>query len=198
MNEKSFQELVELLNKLGIDDISEHQITALEEMWHQTPEVIMSQGSLNKLTLLLSYVGKGHYDFKNALWTPTSKYIFSFDMKADDIENMYQRLFQGIASISQDELQFKKISEMSNSEIGIGNQVISFNLNGRHHEFEARINFDWYDVNIISFLNKLAKEDAHTKHLFFLTDGYQTCIVFYNDDLWAERFEEVTQLVLSK
>jgi len=196
MNEKTYQELADILLNLGIDDISSEQIVKLETTWNEYPEVVMSKGSLNKLTLLLTSLGEGIYDFKNASWQPTSKHIFSFDMEAYDIENMYALLFKGIESISEGELVFANILEASNSEIGIGNQIVAFDLNGQPHEFEAKINYDWYDVNIIPFLNRITKNDKHTKQLFFLTDGYQECIVFYKDIKWANVFEEVTGLRL--
>ena len=154
MNERSYHELGNLLKGLGIEDITETQIQTLETTWNEYPEEIMSKGSLNKLTLLLTEIGQGTYDFKTATWTATSNHVFSFDMEAFDIENMYARLLKGIEHISSGELHFENIEEMSNSEIGIGNQVISFDLNGNHHDFQARINFEWYDVNVIPFLNQ--------------------------------------------
>lgn len=194
MNEKSYFELAEILKNLGIDDIRDEQLTKLEETWNNYPEVIMSSGSLNKMTLLLTGIGSGIFDFKTAHWQPTSKHIFSFDMEAYDIENMYVLLFKGIEAISDGELSFTNITEMSNSEIGIGNQVITFDLNGQSYEFLGKINYDWYDVNILKFLNEITK--SSNKQLYFLTDGYQEVIVFYKDEKWARAFEKACELPL--
>lgn len=194
MNEKSYYELADILRGLGIDDIQDSQLDHLEITWNDYPEVIMSEGSLNKMTLLLTSIGSGVYEFKTATWTPSSKHIFSFNMKAHDIENMYGLLLKGIETISDGELIFTNVSEMSNSEIGIGNQIIAFDLNEKHYEFEAKINYDWYDVNIIPFLNKITKQTS--KQLYFLTDAYQQVIVFYKDETWAKQFEKVTELEL--
>lgn len=45
---------------------------------------------------------------------------------------------------------------------------------------------------MLDFMNKVLREEGNTKQLFFMSDGYQECIVFYCTQDWADMFTEKT------
>ncbi len=63
---------------------------------------------------------------------------------------------------------------------------------------EAAVENDWFDMNVAFALNEIIIENGNGKRLFFTSDGYQECIVFYRDAEWAKSFERETGLVLSE
>lgn len=194
-NEKTYQALANILQEVGINDIPTEMIQQLEQEWEDYPEDIM----LDKMAILLSSIGDGDYDYKTGKWIPSSNKIYSFDMECYDIDNMYQLLFEGLASISNKELKFSNVS-VDTSKVdydnGGGTLTVKFDLNDKTYTYLAQYYNDWYDVGILDFINNKLKEENNSKQLYFMEDGYQTYIVFYCDREWANVLEEKTECEL--
>ena len=47
---------------------------------------------------------------------------------------------------------------------------------------------DWFDMKMIGYINKILQENNSNKFLYFTSDGWQNCILFYNTEKWAEKF----------
>jgi len=187
-NDMTYSEITCILSELGITDIADSLIKDLEAQWSEMPP--FARESLNKLTMLLALLGDGSYDSRTLTWTPSSACVYSFDMEAMDMPNMYKNLFSGIAAISGGELEFCEISQYETVDRTA--REISFTLNGQKYSFMTDRCDDWYDVRIFNLLNKALAEQNMPKKLYFTTDGYQQFIVLYNDEDWANRFMQVT------
>lgn len=190
-NDKSYEQLANILRELGITNINNELITQLEDEWKEYPEDIL----IDKMALLLCTIGYGEYDYTTGKWTPSSNKVYSFDMECFDIDNMYQLLFEGISSIGEDELNFSNIivdTSKVDFDRGIGTQTFQFDLNGKTHVLEGDYYNDWYDIEILDYLNEILENENKAKKLYFMGDGYQSFIVFYCDKEWADLFEEKT------
>lgn len=192
-NEMSYRELAAVLEELGIRTVSEKTLEDMENNWKKIPAELYE--SFDKMAMLLAAVGRGNYNFETGEWTPSSNQIYSFDVEAFDIGNMYTLFLQGIAAISMGELEFTNITEdgsKADYEQGIGRQTVTFYMNGKKHIFQAEVNYDWYDTKILDNLNQILREEKNDRQLFFMGDGYQECIVFYCTEEWAAHFTEKT------
>lgn len=190
-NDKSYEQLANILRELGITNINNELITQLEDEWKEYPEDIL----IDKMALLLCTIGYGEYDYTTGKWTPSSNKVYSFDMECFDIDNMYQLLFEGISSIGEDELNFSNIivdTSKVDFDRGIGTQTFQFDLNGKTHVLEGDYYNDWYDIEILDYLNEILENENKAKKLYFMSDGYQSFIVFYCDKEWADLFEKKT------
>ena len=191
-NEKTYPELAALLEEFGITGIPNELLEALEQQWKEFPPEALD--SMNKLALLLTEVSMGQYDFKAGIWTPTSDVVYSFDVEALDSGNMYDILFQGIASIAGDQLQISDVRQADGE--GYYDRKVYFTLDGIEHCFQAEFGGDWYDTKILDKLNQILEEQKASRRLWFMTDGYQQVIVFFCEEAWAKAFMEKTGCTL--
>lgn len=83
-------------------------------------------------------------------------------------------------------------------ENGAGKRTASFLWDGNTYNLEADVMEDWFDCNVANQLNELIIAKGTGKQLFFASDGYQECIVFYCDKEWANAFQEKTGLRLAE
>lgn len=191
-NEKTYCEIAVMLEDFGITGISSKLLDALEKQWKEYPPEVLE--STSKMALLLGEISMGQYDFKTGIWTPSSNVVYSFDMEALDSGNMYEILFQGIASIAGDQLKISDIRQDDGE--GYYDRKVYFTVNGVEYCFHAEFGGDWYDIRILDKLNQILEEQNTLYRLWFLTDGYQQVIVFYCDEKWAHRFMEETDCAL--
>lgn len=194
----TYQEIANVLEELGITHIPTETIQQLEDSWRSTPSEITEH--IDKTADLLTHIGRGSYDYATYTWTPTSHQVYSFDMEVDDIGQMYTLFLQGISAISNGEFEITDIVEDTskvNYEDGTGTQIIHFNCNGNPYTFEATVDYDWFDVNMIDFMNQVLKKEKLSKQLFSTGDGYQECIIFFCTKDWAARFSDKTGCDLS-
>lgn len=193
MNELTFNELANILAEFEIADISQEKIEELEKGWEEYPDEVYE--SLNKMAFLLSAAGEGRYDYKTWEWTPTSDKVYSFDVEAFDVGNMYAILFQGIESISKNSMIFTDVVQDDGE--GYYDRKVSFKMNGQQYEFKAEFGGDWYDAAILNYLNQILAENGSGRQLYFMNDEYQQIIVFYCDVEWAKQFTERTGCILT-
>ena len=184
-----FSELAVVLRELGIE-VPEDIVTTMEEDWKNYPEEVAE--CLDKGAMLLSVLGMGNYNYKTWEWTPGSKQVFSFDMEAFDIGNMYKNMFLGIEAISGGELSFSDVDEACDFEKLSGTREVKFKLNGEAYQYDAKQESDWYDLQILDYLNGIIKEKGLKKRIVFMPDCGQGCIIFWTDEEWAAEFKEKT------
>lgn len=190
---KSVREAAAVLGELGIADISERMIVEFERSWNSVPWE--TRASLDVTTMLLAAVGVGRFNFDTFEWTPTSDMVYSFDVEVFDISRMYTLFLWGIQSISQGEFEITQIRE-DTGEVdqlsGQGIQTVRFLWDGRECIYHAKADNDWFDMEILDYMNKVLAETGNPKRLYFMSDGYQECIIFYCTEFWAKRFEKKT------
>lgn len=191
-NEKTYPELAALLEEFGITGIPNELLEALEQQWKEFPPEALD--SMNKLALLLTEVSMGRYDFQTGTWTPTSNLVYSFDMEALDSGNMYDILFQGIASIAGEQLQISGVRQDDGESYY--DRKVYFTVDGVEHCFQAEFGGDWYDTKILDKLNQILEEQNTSHRLWIMTDGYQQVIVFFCEEAWAQAFMAKTGCTL--
>ncbi len=195
--QKTYAEIAETLTKFEIGGITEQLIDELEASYAQMPPEI----ELDKTAMLLSALGMGTFDYEQNTWTPSANGVYSFDAEVFDIENMYTDFLLGVSALDADELHFENIREDTskvNWDEGTGTRTVSFEWKGKAFCLEAEMEHDWFDLDVANGLNKIIIENQSNKRLFFASDGYQECIVFYRSTDWAEAFQEETGVVLSE
>lgn len=170
------------------------------ETLEQSFEGLPPEVEFNKAAALLTELGQGDHDFENGTWTPSENGVYSFDVEVFNLDKMYTDFLTGISSLNKEELDFKNIREDTgkvNWEEGTGTRTLTFEWRGEQFTLEANVQDDWFDLRVADELNGIIKERCDGKQLFFTSDGYQECIVFYRDKEWAVNFQRETGLELS-
>ncbi len=197
VNQKSYTEIAEILQTFGIKGITDTLAAELEESYAQLPEEI----EFDKVATFLIEVGSGSINFDTWEWTPSENGVYCFDVEVFDEGTMYTNFLLGIVAIGDGELDFKNIIEDTsgvNWERGTGKRTVSFEWNGHTYTLEAKAQGDWFDTKVTDELNKIIIANGNENRLYFASDGYQECIVFYRNAEWAEAFQSETGLRLSK
>ena len=177
----------EKLNLLGIIVDKKEQEKTINNI-SQMPEDILNDLENSKIIgLILDNIGL-------PLENKDNKYklsIYSFDMEVFDTSTMYTEFLNNINLLTNNELKIKVIKEDTsnvNYEEGTGIQIIEFKILDKEYKFEAKVNYDWFDINIISYINKIIEVNGLNKYLYITNDGWQNCIVFYNTNEWARKY----------
>ena len=153
---------IKKLETLGItipEELNVSQIT--EGILNMPEEVIESMEESHLIVMLLSNIGYGKYDFTDWSWEPLSEQIYSFDMEAVNTSSIYTMFLQGIQAITGDDLNITDISEDCEKvdfEKGCGLQTIRFQCNGKSYQYNASVNYDWFDTGMLSFMDQVIKE----------------------------------------
>ena len=148
---------------------------------------------------LLCYAGMGEYD-DDFNWTPAESCVYAFDLEVFDVGHMYTDFLRGVEAMTGGDLAFSEVIEDDSEvdfETGRGHKTITVTCSGRTQTFRPKMYYDWFDVQFANDLARWLGEDENGNRLRFHFDGYQMMYVFYCDDAWAERFENLTGYVLS-
>lgn len=197
MKRNTYAEIAKTLKKFEIGGITEQLVDELEASCMQMPPEI----EFNKTAMMLSFLGKGTFDYEQDTWTPATNGVYSFDVEVFELEKMYTDFLLGISALDKEALNFENIQEDTSSvnwEKGTGTRTVSFEWREKSFCLEAEMDHDWFDLTVADNLNKIIIESQNDKRLFFTSDGYQECIVFYRSTDWAKAFQEETGLVLSE
>ncbi len=178
------------LKKLGIDAtaIEDEVIASFQDY---PPEIAESMNEQNIFGMILEY-----YDLK-AQTTATDpdseqpEMFFAFDFEYMDPETIYTDFLNSFAELTGDEIIITDITEDTNKvdyETGTGTQTVSFQCNGKNYRFDANVQQDWFDSEMLTFMGKVVSDQHTGKNLYVTSDGYQECIIFYQTQEWADRF----------
>ena len=195
-DKRSYAEIARDLQDLGIGGITDELVQSLEEQSAQLPEGAIFSKTAN----LLSVVGMGTFGPELSSWTPARNGVYSFDMEVYDEGKIYTYFLEGVAALGEGELEFTNITEdlsRMDREAGTGPRSVSFDWNGTRYTMEMTAQQDWFDVAAARQLSKIVQEAGGDKQLYFVGDGYQSCMVFYRDAAWAREFQQKTGLPLS-
>lgn len=145
-------------------------------------DILYDLGNSQILGIILDYIG----EYKLS--------AYSFDMEVFDTNSMYTKFLNNINLLTNHELKIEVIKETTsnvNCYEGTGRQIIEFKIFDKEYKFEAKVNYDWFDINIISCINKIIEENGLNKYLYTTSDGWQNCIVFYNTDEWTKKYNYI-------
>ena len=130
-----------------------------------------------------------------------SEQVYSFDVEADAPGDMYRPFLEKIEALTKGDLAFRDIREVVDEktfEAGEGDCSLSFSCNGKSYEYTLRFEYDWFDTEILSYLNAILEDEQPENALYAGSDGWQNCIVFYNTGEWARQFNEKMDLQIEK
>ena len=181
------QESLIKLQKLGIDVLPEEEkigsgILSLPQ------EVLEAMEEEQILGMILSSAG---YCLSQRKAVPA---MYVFDLESQDILLAYKDFLEGVAGMAKGELVFTEIAQEAASEdleSGQGRQTVRFRCNGIACEYEARLDYDWFDTGIFAYVNQVLEEQRLENRLYVTGDGGQDCIVLYRPEAWAQRFYEL-------
>lgn len=192
-----FKKFALQLESLGITGITKEQVETMEGFYEGMSEELREE--LDMFPVFLSQIGYGTYDYDTCEWIPSSQFIYSFDTEVFDCSVMYAEFLNGIQVISHNEFIISEVYEEVSEEdfaIGTGKQTVHFKYNDIPYSFEAKLMYDWFDVDMLKFMNQVFLKEGNPKRLFCMGDGGQNCIVFYCTKEWAEQFEMTTGYTL--
>lgn len=182
-------ESLEKLRELGIDAMAAEKEVAGSIIF-QPEEALEAMEEEQILGMLLSNIGAGfHRGTEQA-----AREIYTFDMEVPDILRMYTAFLEGVSQIAKGELAFTDVEEDVPEEIlesGRGSRTVRFRCNGKAYEYRARLDYDWFDIGILAFMNRVLGEQNLESRLYVTSDGYQECVVLYRTEEWARRFREL-------
>ena len=155
--------------------------------------------------MLLDRVGWGVFDYETGEWIPTSSDVYAFDAEVFDICHMYTLFLQGVSAIVPGFVcsdVTEVIGEWGEAKIMAeypepflrhpeGTVTVRFTLNGHSHEMILNYYGDWFDETAIDMINDILTEEGFPGRLRAYMDGGQGLILFYGDDAFAARLEEI-------
>lgn len=188
--EKYISEAVEKIKLLGIQVTDETKQNLKANVLKTPADILEDLCESQILGLIFNYLGMIVYDKeRNKLLTNS---IYSFDMEIFNIDTMYIDFFYYINILTNNELKIKVIEEditnIYDAENGI--HTIRFSMLGKEYKFDADAKYDWFDIRIISYINKILEKNNSDKFLYTTSDGWQNCIVFYNTKEWARDYNK--------
>lgn len=188
------------LKELGIDATSvEEKIT--ESLTFFPSEILDSMEPEQISGMILTYISTLLYDDDTAAQPSEPRQFFSFDVECMDLEHMYTNFLNSVSEIAGEDLTITDIDEDTSKvdyESGTGVQTVTFNCNGKSYQYDAVVYNDWFDVKMLTFMNKVISEQNTGKNLYVTSDGYQECIVFYQTKDWVKRFNKSLGLHLEQ
>lgn len=189
---------LEKLKDLGIDATSMEQ-TLTDSVLRMPDDMLADMEKEQILGLLLDDMGMGVHDEEHDVSFCMSEQIYSFDMEVFDIEQIYTHFLEGLSMIVKEDFTFTDIEEDTGKvdfEAGTGIQTIHFCCNGKHCQYDAKVVDDWFDPGMLTYINQVIKEYNTGKCLYVASDGWQNCILFYQTEEWARRFQESLGIIL--
>lgn len=186
---------IEKLGTLGIDIPEELDMLEITKGMLGMPEEVMeAMEECQLIGMLLSHIGNGKYDYTDWSWMPLSNQVYAFDMEVFNVSSMYTMFLQGIQAITGDDISITDISEDCSKvdfEKGCGTQTVRFQCNGKPYQYDAAVNYDWFDVGMLCFMDRVVREQNTGKYLFIASDGYQGCVLLYQTKEWSGKFQEL-------
>ena len=201
-NKLSYQEMAEEIRPLGIT-ISQQTIDELEAYDAEyriqySEDYYVNTESNTKIIDLLYWEGIGIYDSENGEWTPSDSGIFWFDIEVWDASAIYSNFFRGLNALHP-EVNFTNVQEdysRVDTETGIGTVGLSFDLNGKHYEMDARYYYDWFDQSILFEILSILRTDENPENLYYVKDG-QAVFLYYGSTKEVKQLERKTGLDFS-
>lgn len=183
---------LEKLRTLGVSGENEEEI---KNSILQMPQDMLEDLEKEQIFgLILDDMGRSGYDWGTGTYHPTSDRIFSFDVEVADPEWMYTPFLQAMNDFTKEEVKITDITE-TYREDGDREEddvkTVAFRLNGAVCEKELPTQYDWFNTEIIAYLNQVLAEQKAEKYFYITSDGWQNCVVFYSTPEWAEQFGQI-------
>lgn len=184
-------EIAQMLRDLGIEDVTEEVEEEYTESVQMYIDLMAEYGfeyeiSREQMILGLLFTAGSKNDTRS---------VYAFDAEIYDVDTMYRDFLHGVERISGGELAFDRINEDLSGvdwETGDGKRMVAFDYRDKTFAFEAIAQQDWFDMNMLSFLHDAVGVNESGKELYFVLDGAQGVILFYQTSQWAKSFTRIT------
>lgn len=126
---------------------------------------------------LLLCQGVGEYDYDALTWTPASDKIYVFDAEFFNIEGMYTEFLQGAQSIMPDAHITAVREDLSGMNDNLdGSRKVYFDFNDHSYVVTLKSEGDWFNGEMIDFLNQVLKTEGMPKRLHVVSDGWDQMV----------------------
>ncbi|WP_093023954.1 hypothetical protein [Pustulibacterium marinum] len=141
-------------------------------------------------TWVLMYVTLGS-TIEREPWTPITNDCWHFDAECIEDNGSYIDILENIKRISKNKLNFENIKDF----VDIDNEKawVSFELNGKNHKWNLRIDDDWVDGSIFDKINELNSELNNSRKLTFIGLG-QDVVIDYMTEKEMIEFKKATNV----
>ena len=143
---------------------------------------------------LLTYAGMGVYDYETWVRTPICDDVLAMDAEVFDIDYMYTDFFANIQPLIPDVVFTDVTEDMTDmlDEQGFpmfedGSRTVKFTCNGNTYETTLENYGDWFNTDIIVFVNGVLAQEGCEKSLQIVSSPFdQILIIVYESDENAE------------
>lgn len=126
---------------------------------------------------LLLCQGIGAYDYDAMVFTPTSDRIYVFDAEFFNIEGMYTEFLQGVQAIlPQAQITAVREDLSGMNEFLEGSRKVYFDFNDHSYVVTLKSDGDWFNVEMIDFLNRVLKTEGMPDRLHIVSDGWDQMV----------------------
>ena len=180
---------VEVLKSLGIEPPSEEKMEQYKT-WMEEDDYYRAYIEGTPYVGILGEMGVGDYDEEKEeyIYHPS---VYWLDFESWDISENYIDILKGFHAMSGGDFELTEMKEdlqNANWDEGTGAILVLFRYNKNAYAFEARMMYDWIDPDIIGFFNEVLEQEKNPKRIFYMDDGGQGGILFYNTRSWANDF----------
>lgn len=150
--------------------------------------IAADESSSSMVYQLLMCEGIGEYDYDALTWTPTSDWIYVFDAEFFNVEGMYTEFLQGVQAI----IPKSKITAVREDLSGMnefleGARKVFFEFNGHSYVVTLKSEGDWFDAEMIDFLNLVLRTEEMPNRLHVISDGWdQMVFLIYGTEAEAQ------------
>lgn len=186
------QSTLQKLAKLGIDyrELEDVLVTDLSVF----PDTILAGNPQDFLTgILFNYLGNREYLTSKGVDSQALNKFYTFDMEVFDVSRMYTDFLHNVMAISHRELVFSDIVEDFSAvdlDSGTGTLMVQFVYQEKSYHYPAKFYGEWFDPEIVPFVNQVLEEHNNEKKLYGVSDGYQALSLFYATEEWATEFNQ--------
>ncbi len=151
---------------------------------------------------VLLLLGLGKFDYDSFEWTPLSDQVYAFDAEIFDVNHMYTLFLQGVDAVVPDvvigdirEDLSQMTDELTESEDyrtppTDGRRSVSFTCNGHPYFIELDSYGDWFNEEMILFMDEVLEEENCPLQLYEYQVYWQFVIVVYTARETAEKLKE--------
>ena len=188
---------IEVLKSLGIETPDEEEMGQYEQ-WMEENDYYRAYIEGTPFVGILGEMGVGDYDEVTEEYSYHPS-VYWFDFEGWDISEDYLDILNAFQVMGGGEFELTDMKEdLQNVDwnSGTGAILVMFRYNKHAYAFEARMMYDWIDPDFLGFFNEVLEQERNPKRIFYMDDGGQGAILFYNSKAWAEEFYRKTGIRL--
>ena len=176
------------LKKMNIDYLSlENELVS--KILSMPNDLLSDMSNSQIIGLVFTMIGDIEIFLPSVIPEEHGNRLFSFDMEVDDIDNMYAIFINRLNKLTKGTIVLSDVLEkrtiLTNETIY---RSVHFTYAGREYEFISKSNNDWFDIDLLLFINQILKKNSSEKSFYATGDHGQSLIIFYSTDEWAEEF----------